>query len=84
MTSTEIANWAILAANSIWYDSPAKWMSDDDKISYVEAVIAHLEIQCDSLDFATHPEHYEVPEQAGQLRPDSATECAPIAGHPAL
>jgi hypothetical protein len=77
-TRDEIRAWAVVAATGVCTDSPGKWLSDEDKVEFLEEVINVLANKCAEL------EHYALSKQTSVMRPDSATECAPIAGHPAL
>lgn len=77
-TSDEIRAWAVVAASGVCLDSPAKWLSDEDKVEFLDEVINVLANKCAEL------EHYALSKQTSQLRPDSPEECAPIPGHPAL
>lgn len=84
MTSYELRAWATREAANICANIPVKWFSSEDTLEYLDDLILALQSKFGELEYTLHPEYYEIPEQTGELRADSATERAPIAGHPPL
>lgn len=77
-TSDEIRAWSVVAASGVCLDSPGKWLSDKDKVEFLDEVINVLANKCAELEYGA------LPIETSELRPDSTPECAPIAGHPPL